>query len=124
MVSLDADFLGDSAASVRYARDYADGRFADGDAAAASRLYVVESTPSMTGCMADHRMALESGRIEAFAHALAEQLGIAFDSRGGPTRNIRSGSMRSRMTCAQTVALLSWWSERRNRRGCTHWGTF
>ena len=80
--SLDADFLGDSAASVRYARDYADGRFAEGEAAAASRLYVVEATPSLTGCMADHRLALESRGLEAFAHALAARLGLAFESRG------------------------------------------
>jgi molybdopterin-containing oxidoreductase family iron-sulfur binding subunit len=77
ILSLDADFLGDSAAGVRYARDYADRRFAEGDTAAASRLYVIESTPSMTGCMADHRLALESRGIEAFARALARRLGVA-----------------------------------------------
>ncbi len=83
ILSLDADFLGDSAASVRYARDYTAGRFADGDAAAASRLYVVESSPSMTGSMADHHLALESRGIEAFARALAGRLGVAPES-GGP----------------------------------------
>ncbi len=80
--SLDGDFLGESAASVRYARDYADGRFADGETAVASRLYVVESTPSLTGCMADHRLALDGRGLVAFARALAERLGVAFGGRG------------------------------------------
>ncbi len=81
IVSLDADFLGDGAASVRQARDYAAGRFAEGAEAAASRLYVLESTPSMTGSMADHRLALESRRIEVFALALASRLGLAVEAR-------------------------------------------
>jgi MoCo/4Fe-4S cofactor protein with predicted Tat translocation signal len=76
VVSLDADFLCDPAAGVRYARDFAAGRSPEAPGDAISRLYVVESTPSLTGMMADHRLPLESGRIESFARQLAQRLGI------------------------------------------------
>ena len=36
-----------------------------------NRLYVVESTPTNTGGMADHRLSLKAGRIEGFARAVA-----------------------------------------------------
>jgi molybdopterin-containing oxidoreductase family iron-sulfur binding subunit len=41
-----------------------------------NRLYVVESTPTNTGTMADHRLALRAGEIEGFARAVAQGLGI------------------------------------------------
>ena len=40
-----------------------------------NRLYSVESTPSVTGSNADHRLALRSGEIENVARALAGKLG-------------------------------------------------
>ena len=73
IVSLDADFLRDAAAGVRYARDFVAAR--DPEAGAMSRLYVVEPTPSVTGSMADHRLPLASRDIEAFARQLAARLG-------------------------------------------------
>jgi len=82
ILSLDADFLSDPAAGVRYARDYATTRSPDGPGGTPSRLYVVESTPSVTGGMADHRLALESDRIEQFAGLLAMGLGIDLEVAG------------------------------------------
>src|SRR6185312_5137413 len=74
IVSLDADFLSDPAAGVRYARDFIAARNPEhGDAM--SRLYVIEPTPSVTGSMADHRLPLASRDIEAFAEELAARLG-------------------------------------------------
>jgi len=73
ILSLDADFLADPAAGVRYARDFISGR--DPERGAMSRLYVVEPTPSITGMMADHRLPLESARIGEFALALARRVG-------------------------------------------------
>ena len=38
-----------------------------------NRLYAVESTPTLTGAKADHRLALRASEIEAFARALARR---------------------------------------------------
>ena len=46
-----------------------------------NRLYVLESTPSNTGAMADHRLPLRAAEIEGFALALAAELGIAWPLR-------------------------------------------
>ncbi|HVN45030.1 MAG TPA: 4Fe-4S dicluster domain-containing protein [Steroidobacteraceae bacterium] len=75
IVGLDADFLGDPAAGVRYARDFVEARSATGSAGM-SRLYVIEPTPSITGAMADHRLPMESRRIAQFACALGRRLGV------------------------------------------------
>ncbi|HEY1899313.1 MAG TPA: TAT-variant-translocated molybdopterin oxidoreductase [Steroidobacteraceae bacterium] len=82
ILSLDADFLSDPAAGVRYARDYAATRAPESNQGTPSRLYVVESTPSLTGGMADHRLALEAARIERFARLLARELGINLEVSG------------------------------------------
>jgi molybdopterin-containing oxidoreductase family iron-sulfur binding subunit len=84
IVSLEADFLTDAAAGVRYARDYAAARSPDNTLGAMSRLYVLESTPSLTGGMADHRLPLESERVAHFARLLAQRLGVAIDVAGAP----------------------------------------
>ena len=39
-----------------------------------NRLYVVESTPTITGARADHRWSMRAGQVEAFARALAARL--------------------------------------------------
>ena len=40
-----------------------------------NRLYVVESTPTITGMMADHRVAaVEAGELARLARAIAQQL--------------------------------------------------
>ena len=41
-----------------------------------NRLYVVESTPSVTGSMADHRLPLGPNDIEDFARIVAKGLGV------------------------------------------------
>jgi molybdopterin-containing oxidoreductase family iron-sulfur binding subunit len=84
IVSLEADFLTDAAAGVRYARDYAAARSPENTLGAMSRLYVLESTPSLTGGMADHCLPLESERIAHFARLLAQRLGVTIDVAGSP----------------------------------------
>lgn len=82
ILSLDADFTACGAASVRHARHFALGRrVVDGQKAEMNRLYVVESTPSNTGAVADHRLPLKASQIEGFARAVAVALGI--DAQGG-----------------------------------------
>ena len=72
ILSLDADFLQHDPDAIRLARDYAAGRR---DVEAMNRLYVAESTLTITGIAADHRLAVPSGRIAALTLGLATELG-------------------------------------------------
>ena len=81
VLSLEADFLGAGPGGVRYARDFADKRRVTDSQSSMNRLYVVESTPSATGAMADHRWPLRSSEVEAFACLVAEGLGVSMSSR-------------------------------------------
>jgi len=81
ILSLDSDFLNSHPNSVRYARDFAGRRRARFPQNEMSRLYVVESSPSVTGSNADHRLPLRAGEIENFARALAEKLGAVSNSK-------------------------------------------
>jgi|HubBroStandDraft_6_1064221.scaffolds.fasta_scaffold01045_3 MoCo/4Fe-4S cofactor protein with predicted Tat translocation signal len=77
IVSLDADFVSSGPGHVRYAREFASRRVIEGKNANLNRLYVVESMPSSTGAVADHRKALRAGDIETFARELAAASGVA-----------------------------------------------
>jgi molybdopterin-containing oxidoreductase family iron-sulfur binding subunit len=76
IVSFDADFLSAGPGAVRYARDFADKRRITGPESTMNRLYVAETTPTVTGAMADHRAPMRARDVEAFARAVAEGLGI------------------------------------------------
>ncbi|EEF61950.1 TAT-variant-translocated molybdopterin oxidoreductase [Pedosphaera parvula] len=92
ILSLDSDFLFAHPAGLRNARHFAKGRRIGGQKKEAmNRLYVMESTPSITGSMADHRLPLEAGRIEALTRALAHQLGISSGSEPGAGSNETNG---------------------------------
>ncbi len=70
IVSLDADFFSSEAGAIGYTRDFAKGRKALTKDADLNRLYAVESTFTLTGSMADHRLRLASSHLLAFAAAL------------------------------------------------------
>lgn len=106
ILALDADFLGAGPASSRYCRDFGSRRkvrtkhFFEHRAAAKeeakkhghdhgpddtndyvpverlNRLYAVESMPTTTGSVADHKLAIPSGQVEAFARAVAAAVGV------------------------------------------------
>lgn len=77
IISLDADLFGTSPGRVRYARDFADGRRVDApEGRTRNRLYMIESTPSITGATADHRLPIKARQIENFVRALAQELGV------------------------------------------------
>jgi MoCo/4Fe-4S cofactor protein with predicted Tat translocation signal len=76
VLSIDSDFLFFGPASVRHARDFADKRRVHGPEAKMNRLYAVESTPTVTGSMADHRLPLGPSAIGAFAKVIVGRLGI------------------------------------------------
>jgi MoCo/4Fe-4S cofactor protein with predicted Tat translocation signal len=75
VVALDADFLTCGPGSVRYQKDFAARRRVTDERKEMNRLYAVESTPSLTGVKADHRLALKAGEIENFARELAASIG-------------------------------------------------
>ncbi len=82
VLSLDADFINDGPGKVRYAHDYSRRRKVRSDARDGvtpkemNRLYVVETMPSNTGSIADHRLSLSPIGIELFTRHLASELGV------------------------------------------------
>ena len=84
VLALDADFLNTGPAAVRHARDFARARRPRGGSRAMNRLLVVESSSSVTGAMADERLAVKPSQVEPFARALASELGIAVDALAVP----------------------------------------
>ena len=74
VVAIDADFLQAESGSLYYARDFAKGRKVVKRDDPMNRLYSVESTFTLTGSMADHRLRLASSHMLAFASALASKV--------------------------------------------------
>jgi len=83
VVSLDADFLTCGPGSVRYQKDFAAHRRGTDDRKEMNRLYAIESTPSLTGAKADHRLAMKASEIEGFGRQLAGAVGAP--APGGAT---------------------------------------
>ena len=77
ILCLDADFVGGGPASLRQIRAFTSRRKlgAQQSAAGMSRLYVAESSPSLTGALADHRLPLRASEVEGVARALAAGVG-------------------------------------------------
>jgi MoCo/4Fe-4S cofactor protein with predicted Tat translocation signal len=82
VLSLDSNFLLEEPGSVRYARDFAESRRvrfdehgANRDADKMVRMYVVESTPTITGTMADHPLRVRPSEIPGIAAAIARAIG-------------------------------------------------
>jgi MoCo/4Fe-4S cofactor protein with predicted Tat translocation signal len=70
ILSLGSDFLSAMPGTLRYARDYAAKRRINGEKADMNRLYVVESTPTTTGAVADHRFSVKPSDMEGFVGAV------------------------------------------------------
>ena len=76
ILALDANFLYGYPGHLRYAREFSDRRRVREDQAAMNRLYAVESTLTITGAMADHRLRVPASRVADVARALARELGV------------------------------------------------
>jgi len=78
ILSLGADFLSPAGlpGSQRYARDFTSRRKMQAGVAM-NRLYVVETTPSLTGAKADHRLPRGSSANGLIALEIAAQLGVS-----------------------------------------------
>ena len=76
VLSLDRDFLGAHDATVEDTRAYSSARRADtaAEAEKMTRLYVVESTFSLTGAAADHRLRASSSHISGLAILFAAEV--------------------------------------------------
>jgi MoCo/4Fe-4S cofactor protein with predicted Tat translocation signal len=79
VLALDADFLGSGPRQARHVRDFSSRRK---PGVTMNRLYVVESTPTVTGARADHRSPLAAADVELFAWALAGKLGALQQTKG------------------------------------------
>ena len=75
VLSLDSDFL--DSFNVRYVRDFTDKRRVTLDKKDMNRLYQVETTLTITGAKADHRLAIKPSQMENFVRAVAAALGVA-----------------------------------------------
>lgn len=75
IVTLDADPLGPGPAQILAGRGFAARRQVRADTTAMSRIYALESAPSVTGAKADHRLTLPPESLGAVAVALARRLG-------------------------------------------------
>jgi MoCo/4Fe-4S cofactor protein with predicted Tat translocation signal len=77
VLSIDSDFLSCGPGSLGYARDFAAKRRVTEGRKEMNRLYAVESTPTNTGAMADHRLSVRPSEIEGFTRAIATALNSA-----------------------------------------------
>ncbi|MCU1329739.1 MAG: 4Fe-4S ferredoxin, iron-sulfur binding domain protein [Bryobacterales bacterium] len=68
--SVDANFLGAGPGGVRHARDFASRRGLR-EGVETSRYYAIETTPTHTGCKADHRVAVKPSELLSFVRSVA-----------------------------------------------------
>jgi MoCo/4Fe-4S cofactor protein with predicted Tat translocation signal len=88
ILAIDSDFLSCGPGSLRYAREFAAKRRVTEERKEMNRLYAVESTPTNTGAMADHRLSVRPSEIEGFTRAVATALNgagvsVRMDAAGG-----------------------------------------
>ncbi|MBN1218243.1 MAG: TAT-variant-translocated molybdopterin oxidoreductase [Anaerolineae bacterium] len=76
ILSLDDDFFSDPGAGVRYAHDFSQKRRVRAGEAGMNRLYMAESTPTITGAMADHHLPVRPAQMLGLAQLLAAALGL------------------------------------------------
>ena len=74
ILSLDADFLACGPRHLRSVREFS-ARRRPRDRQSFNRLYVVESTPTVTGACADHRLPMRASEVEAFGRSVAGLVG-------------------------------------------------
>jgi MoCo/4Fe-4S cofactor protein with predicted Tat translocation signal len=84
IVSLESDFLNVGPAALKYARQFSKRRAVD-NGETPCRLYAIESSPSVSGSLADHRFTVKSSAIPGLAYALATACGVNAPGAGGNT---------------------------------------
>jgi molybdopterin-containing oxidoreductase family iron-sulfur binding subunit len=76
VVSLDCDFLLEEPGHVAYSREFIARRRVTEGQKTMNRLYVAESSATITGAMADHRFPMKASAIDSLARALAQAVGV------------------------------------------------
>ena len=74
ILTLDKDIFSDF--NVRYKKDYAKKKNLRGDNKQINRLYSIETTMTLTGAKADHRIAVKPSQLVEIAKAIATALGV------------------------------------------------
>ncbi|HEX4194684.1 MAG TPA: 4Fe-4S ferredoxin, partial [Stellaceae bacterium] len=74
VLGIESDAFTSAPGHLRYAHDFATRRRPDEAKAAMSRLYAIESTPTLLGAKADHRLIMKPQEIEAALRFLAGSL--------------------------------------------------
>lgn len=82
IVSLDADLFALHPDNLKNSRDFATRRDPENSGVTPSRLYVAESSPTPTGSIADHRLAVRSTDIWLIASAIAAGVGAGSAASG------------------------------------------
>jgi MoCo/4Fe-4S cofactor protein with predicted Tat translocation signal len=75
ILSLDSDVLGAGAGSLRYLREFSARRRVRLGQTTMNRLYAIESSPTMTGSLADHKIPVKPSQIAMIAQAFGAALG-------------------------------------------------
>ncbi|MBA91726.1 MAG: molybdopterin oxidoreductase [Phyllobacteriaceae bacterium] len=74
ILSLDSDFLAEGAGRLAHARAFTANRRVRKQGDGMNRLYVLETTPTITGAAADHRLAMRPSHADAAAAAISSAL--------------------------------------------------
>lgn len=75
ILALDADIF--SGFNVRYIKDFSKARAFSKDKQNINRLYAVETTMTLTGAKADHRLAVKPSQLPEVAKAIAAAMGVS-----------------------------------------------
>ncbi len=75
VLALDADLF--SGFNIRYIRDFAKARAWSEEKKEINRLYAIETTVTLTGAKADHRLAVRPSQMADVAKAVAKAVGVA-----------------------------------------------
>ena len=86
ILSVDSDFMDEEVGSVKFSKQFADGRRLRKNSDEMNRLYSVESNFSITGAMADHRLRLATSQMIPFLAAVA--LNIELGVEGNALRPV------------------------------------
>lgn len=76
IVSFESDFLHTHPDRLRHIRGFTDARRVVAGGTGMNRLYLIESSPSVTGSMADNRLVLSRAEVSAAMRYLGSQVGI------------------------------------------------
>ena len=95
VVALDADFLTCGPGSVRYSKDFAARRRLTDENTSMNRLYAIESTPTLTGAKADHRLPVAAVRGRSRSRASWLRRSAAVRRRGSAGAACRARAPRT-----------------------------